>query len=233
MKLLILYFIPEDHDSEEFPNAYYLETKEQLTLLTLRQSFPLAGVYQFSSKLIVNDRKVWQDLVDDEQLISTEKGFVVLKISRIKLMSVERKKEPLKGRPKLKKVNSDLLDFGAEHKVEETNNVFVLDKEGDGESRSEPNELLDSLNWNNCSLDSGLKEKAGEGKDEKETADKALKYSKSLSSLSWSKCKLKSDEDAVDDLLPETKPLRTKNQNDWQDFINATGVNKERLGLDC
>jgi hypothetical protein len=91
------YFIPEDGDSEAFPNVFLAPKPRQPgyppTLGEIKNSFPLPGRYhfRFKSPLVPgSDRDrgsmaVWLDCADDAQAVPTWKSGIVAKVTRIGL----------------------------------------------------------------------------------------------------------------------------------------------------
>jgi hypothetical protein len=91
------YFIPEDGDSEVFPNVFLAPKPRQPgyppTLGEIKNAFPLPGRYhfRFKSPLVPgSDRDkgsmaVWLDCADDTQAVPTWKSNIVAKVTRIGL----------------------------------------------------------------------------------------------------------------------------------------------------
>mmetsp|Transcript_18607 Transcript_18607/g.26200 ORF Transcript_18607/g.26200 Transcript_18607/m.26200 type:complete len:320 (-) Transcript_18607:109-1068(-) len=91
---VIRYFIPEDGDSEEYPNVF-LTTKSQTgfspKLREVKKAFPLPGRYHFRFKAPLipgTDREknaipVWMDCVDDNQNVGVWRNAIFAKVSRI------------------------------------------------------------------------------------------------------------------------------------------------------
>jgi len=89
------YFIPEDGDSEYYPNVFLAPKPRQQgmppTLGQVKDSFPLPGRYhfRFKSPLVPGgDREkggmaVWMDCVHDSQMIPTWKNSIIAKVSRV------------------------------------------------------------------------------------------------------------------------------------------------------
>ncbi len=62
-KTLVHYFVPEDFDSEEEPNVYFINKRvSEITLADVRSSFPLRGEYLIRFKYRYNKNLVWIDL---------------------------------------------------------------------------------------------------------------------------------------------------------------------------
>lgn len=148
-QILVEYFIAEDNDSSEFPNAFYLEkTTPEVTLKQIRQSFPIKkGVYHFSYRDIYQNITVWMDLVDDNQAVPVRSSTIMLKVSRINIF-VQLQNEVLKKkqRPKIQKVNSDLLDLS----IDSTDSIQA----SSGSNIHKSKENSDFLSWNDKVLKS-------------------------------------------------------------------------------
>lgn len=183
----VLYFLPDDGDTEDCPNSFELALKPNetnLNLAVLRQRFPLPGVYHFRLKKSFNGQVVWEDLVDDSQTISTRSGIIVLKISRIKLLSrvnrspppsppllsskssyiAKKKNNPKNLNPSNSISNSnDLLGFDFNQASSDNLNLYVSPKSGSSSFSASPNlsngktaagGYLDSLDWAGLDLNS-------------------------------------------------------------------------------
>eukprot|EP00977_Amphora_coffeiformis_P009794 scaffold2252_cov150-Amphora_coffeaeformis.AAC.9 len=89
------YFVPEDGDSEDYPNVFLAPKPRQQgqppTLGQVKSAFPLPGRYhfRFKSPLIPGgDRDkgsmaVWMDCVDDRQPVPSWRGTIVAKVTRL------------------------------------------------------------------------------------------------------------------------------------------------------
>lgn len=92
---LCSYFIPEDGDTEGYPNVFLAPKPRQQgmppTLGQVKESFPLPGRYhfRFKSPLVPGgDREkggmaVWMDCVHDSQAIPTWRNSIIAKVSRV------------------------------------------------------------------------------------------------------------------------------------------------------
>jgi len=91
--LTVQYFIPEDGDTEDSLNTFYLKKTGVFSprLKDVKASFPLPGKYLFRFKAPIipgTDRDknaifVWIDCVDDEQNVSVWRNSIVAKVTRI------------------------------------------------------------------------------------------------------------------------------------------------------
>lgn len=89
------YFVPEDGDSEDYPNVFLAPKPRQQghppTLGQVKSAFPLPGRYHFRFKsplLPGGDREkgsmpVWMDCVDDRQAVPSWRGTIVAKVTRL------------------------------------------------------------------------------------------------------------------------------------------------------
>lgn len=89
------YFVPEDGDSEDYPNVFLAPKPRQQgyppTLAQVKSAFPLPGRYhfRFKSPLVPgSDREkgsmpVWMDCVDDRQAVPSWRGAIVAKVTRL------------------------------------------------------------------------------------------------------------------------------------------------------
>jgi len=81
---MVFYFIPEDFDVPEQPNAFGIAKGiEKLKLKDVKQCFPMEGTYQFRFKYMYGKTKVWMDLKDDECRVPTYNNMVIAKVNRI------------------------------------------------------------------------------------------------------------------------------------------------------
>ena len=89
------YFVPEDGDTEDYPNVFLAPKPRQQgfppTLAQVKSAFPLPGRYhfRFKSPLVPGgDREkgsmpVWMDCVDDRQAVPSWRGTIVAKVTRL------------------------------------------------------------------------------------------------------------------------------------------------------
>lgn len=95
MQIIYRYFVPEDGDSEAHPNVFLAPKAAHPgappTLGQIRGAFPLPGSYhfRFKSPLVPGaDRDkssmaVWMDCTDDRQPVTTWRGTIIAKVTRI------------------------------------------------------------------------------------------------------------------------------------------------------
>lgn len=95
VSLVHSYFIPEDGDTESYPNVFLAPKPRQQgmppSLGQVKESFPLPGRYhfRFKSPLVPGgDREkggmaVWMDCVHDSQAIPTWRNSIIAKVSRV------------------------------------------------------------------------------------------------------------------------------------------------------
>ncbi len=80
---LILYYVPEDKDDVDVPNAFGIKKSLQdLRLSDIQSHFPLEGRYYFRFKYKHGSEYVWLDLVNPNCKIPTVDGRVVMKATR-------------------------------------------------------------------------------------------------------------------------------------------------------
>lgn len=84
MPLRVKYFIPEDGDEFDHPNIFMLSKERNVTLRDIREAFPVPGVYHFRILQAMGNTKVWMDLVDDSEPISSGDSAIFAKVSRIR-----------------------------------------------------------------------------------------------------------------------------------------------------
>ena len=85
MTTIIKYFVPEDKDIEDKPNAFIIyKPLDQIRLKDIRDSFPLPGEYIFRFKFQLNNKKnVWLDFNKEDSVIPLFNKNIVIKVSRI------------------------------------------------------------------------------------------------------------------------------------------------------
>jgi len=80
---LIYYYVPEDKDDPEFPNAFGVNlSQEEVRLSDIKSMFPLEGEYIFRFKYKLNNATVWMDITDDSKL-PLFNGKIYMKATRI------------------------------------------------------------------------------------------------------------------------------------------------------
>jgi len=80
---LVYYYVPEDKDDPEFPNAFGLNTAiEDVRIPDIRRHFPLEGEYIFRFKVKVANSNVWMDVKEDGK-IPLFGGRIVVKATRV------------------------------------------------------------------------------------------------------------------------------------------------------
>jgi len=80
---LVYYYVPEDKDDPEFPNAFGLNTAiEDVRIPEIRRHFPLEGEYIFRFKVKVANSNVWMDVKEDGK-IPLFNGRITMKATRV------------------------------------------------------------------------------------------------------------------------------------------------------
>jgi hypothetical protein len=89
MTTIVRYFVPEDKDTEDKPNAFIInKPQDQLRLKDLRESFPLPGEYHFRFKFpLTNKKVVWLDFNKEETAIPLFNNKIIIKVSRLSWQS--------------------------------------------------------------------------------------------------------------------------------------------------
>eukprot|EP00511_Aplanochytrium_stocchinoi_P010171 CAMPEP_0204868994 /NCGR_PEP_ID=MMETSP1348-20121228/28229_1 /ASSEMBLY_ACC=CAM_ASM_000700 /TAXON_ID=215587 /ORGANISM="Aplanochytrium stocchinoi, Strain GSBS06" /LENGTH=165 /DNA_ID=CAMNT_0052022141 /DNA_START=171 /DNA_END=665 /DNA_ORIENTATION=- len=90
-KVSILYYIPEDGDTENYPNVFVLSSKNggdknRITLGEIKKSFPLPGAYHFRFKKSFKNTYVWLDVSNDEDFAPVHDGVIISKVSRLSIV---------------------------------------------------------------------------------------------------------------------------------------------------
>ena len=81
---LLFYYVPQDKDDLDAPNAFGIaKSMQNLILADVQEKFPLAGRYYFRFKYKHNDEYVWLDLVNPNCKIPSVDGHVFIKATRI------------------------------------------------------------------------------------------------------------------------------------------------------
>ena len=86
MTTIVRYFVPEDRDSEEKPNAFVIyKPIDELRLKDIKEYFPLPGDYHFRFKFELSKPKksVWLDFNKEESKLPTIDGKILIKVSRL------------------------------------------------------------------------------------------------------------------------------------------------------
>jgi len=81
---LIYYYVPEDKDDPEVPNAFGINIpQEEVRFSDIKQMFPLEGEYIFRFKYKYNSNNVWMDLPSDTTKLPLFNGKITMKATRI------------------------------------------------------------------------------------------------------------------------------------------------------
>ena len=80
---LVYYYIPEDFDDPQMPNAFALsKLADEVTLTDIEKSFPLAGEFVYRFKYKYNGAAVWMDLSNKTCRVPKVDGRIYLKVTR-------------------------------------------------------------------------------------------------------------------------------------------------------
>ncbi len=80
---LVFYYVPEDKDDVDVPNAFGIKKAIQdLRLTDIQAQFPLEGQYHFRFKYKHGTEYVWLDLVNPNCKIPMIDGRIVMKVTR-------------------------------------------------------------------------------------------------------------------------------------------------------
>jgi len=80
---LVYYYVPEDKDDPEFPNAFGVNNSvDDLKIPEIRKFFPLEGDYIFRFKAKVGSSNVWMD-IKEESKIPLLNGKIIMKATRV------------------------------------------------------------------------------------------------------------------------------------------------------
>eukprot|EP00826_Nyctotherus_ovalis_P046319 TRINITY_DN521_c0_g1_i14.p2 TRINITY_DN521_c0_g1~~TRINITY_DN521_c0_g1_i14.p2 ORF type:complete len:149 (-),score=30.42 TRINITY_DN521_c0_g1_i14:201-647(-) len=80
---LIFYYVPEDHDDIDVPNAFGIKKPmDDIRIIDIRDTFPLEGQYHFRFKYKYDSQYVWLDLSNPNCKLPTVDGRIVMKASR-------------------------------------------------------------------------------------------------------------------------------------------------------
>ncbi len=84
MSCIIRYFVPEDRDVEEKPNAFILyKDQEKVRLADIKENFPLPGEYVFRFKTTYEKKNIWIDFNDNDSVLPSHDGKILMKVNRI------------------------------------------------------------------------------------------------------------------------------------------------------
>lgn len=84
MTTIIRYFVPEDRDTEEKPNAFVIyKPIADIKLCDVRDCFPLPGEYHFRFKFELNKKVVWLDFNKEEAKLPLFNNKVIIKVTRL------------------------------------------------------------------------------------------------------------------------------------------------------
>lgn len=85
MTTIVRYYVPEDKDIEDKPNAYVIyKSIDQVRLRDIKENFPLPGEYHYRFKFQLNPKKVvWLDFNKEEVSMPLFENKIIMKVSRI------------------------------------------------------------------------------------------------------------------------------------------------------
>mmetsp|Transcript_102869 Transcript_102869/g.331888 ORF Transcript_102869/g.331888 Transcript_102869/m.331888 type:complete len:203 (+) Transcript_102869:89-697(+) len=84
--VLIYYYIPEDKDEADIPNAFpVLKPGGGVRLQDIRAKFPLPGTYHFRFKMRLGESAsaLWMDVTNEESQVPVCDGKIVAKVTRL------------------------------------------------------------------------------------------------------------------------------------------------------
>ena len=101
--VVILYFVPEDGDEEQYPNYFECASDK---LGDIKKSFPIPGAYHFRFKTAFKNTFVWMDVTNDKDRVPKfQGGAIIAKVSRIQ---VQQRLPQRETSPSLQQTSSPL-----------------------------------------------------------------------------------------------------------------------------
>lgn len=80
---LVYYYIPEDFDDPQMPNAFAIQKNlDEITLTDIEKQFPLDGEFIFRFKYKYNSSTVWMDLSNRKCRVPKVDNRIYLKVTR-------------------------------------------------------------------------------------------------------------------------------------------------------
>ena len=80
---LILYYIPEDKDDLEIPNAFAIKKPlSEVRMNDIRSCFPIEGDYHFRFKYKLNNQIVWMDISNPNNKLPIFENTIFIKATR-------------------------------------------------------------------------------------------------------------------------------------------------------
>lgn len=84
MSTIVRYFVPEDRDVEDKPNAFILyKIQDDVRLNDIIDNFPLPGEYHFRFKTSIDKKNIWVDFSNKFEQVPTIENKIILKVTRI------------------------------------------------------------------------------------------------------------------------------------------------------
>ena len=112
MSTIIRYFVPEDRDLEEKPNAFIIyKDTDKVRLRDIKENFPLPGQYIYRFKTDYQKSKVWIHLEDEEGAIPLNEGKIIIKINRLSWEDNNSNSNNNKNNNNNNQFTSDFPDF--------------------------------------------------------------------------------------------------------------------------
>ena len=108
---LIFYYIPEDLDDMQIPNAFAIpKDKSEVTLTDIEKFFPLEGQFQFRFQYKHGDAVVWLDLNNKKVKVPQFNEKIVMKVTR-----KEKKGKPFLSIANVEDLEKDLRTSEGSH----------------------------------------------------------------------------------------------------------------------
>lgn len=153
--MLVKYFIPEDGDDQDHPNAFRCSSSSpQITLGQIKKSFPIPGVYHFRFLTSIGNTVVWLDVFNDSEPVPMNDGNLIIKVSRI-----ENTHEPSIAESSKFSVNSSSngseTNFAPPPLLSQSSNENIIDFDSPRLSKSKSLVEDDLLGFNTTEISSG------------------------------------------------------------------------------
>jgi hypothetical protein len=92
MTTLVQYFIPEDREEQEKPNAFIVYKEiNSLKIQDIKDNFPIPGDYHFRFKFKFQGKNIWIDFNNPDQVLPQFEGKIIMKVTRISWYSESEK----------------------------------------------------------------------------------------------------------------------------------------------
>lgn len=84
MSTIIHYYIPEDREEQDKPNAFIIyKDQESIKLKDIHENFPVPGNYYFRFKYKHQNKNIWLDVNNENAKLPNFEDKIFMKVTRV------------------------------------------------------------------------------------------------------------------------------------------------------